>query len=114
MSSNLHISPDVLIGIAQLAIDDVDGLRTINPPSRMGEILTRRRARGITIEQTDEGVYVDLTVAVQYGKAVPKLADELKRSVTEMVSSMTGLTVHSVNIHVDRVDIPGEDDAVEE
>lgn len=113
MTDDLHISPDVLIGIAQLAIDEVEGLRTIQPPSRMGEILTRRRARGIAIEQTDHGVYVDLTVAVQYGKAVPKLAEQLKRTVSETISSMTGLTVKSVNIHVEKVDVPG-DDQVEE
>lgn len=113
MTDQLHISPDVLIGIAQLAIDEIEGLRTIQPPSRMGEILTRRRARGIAIEQTDDGVYIDLTVAVQYGKAVPKLAEQLKRTVSETISSMTGLTVNSVNIHVERVDVPG-DDQVEE
>lgn len=113
-SEQLHISPDVLVGIAQLAIDDIDGLRTINPPIRMGEILTRRRARGIRIEQLNDGVYIDLTVAVQYGKAVPVLAAKLTRTVRETVSSMTGLTVQRVNVHVDSVDILSEDDAAEE
>ena len=52
----LELSPDALYGIAQLALDQVEGVRTITPPTRVGEFLTGRRAKGIVIEREDEAV----------------------------------------------------------
>ena len=58
--ADLDISPDVLYGIAQLAIEQLDGIRPIQPSVRVGEILTRRRAKGIAIERVGAEVSVAL------------------------------------------------------
>ncbi len=105
---DLEISQDVLYGIAQLALDTIEGLRPIVPPARVGEILSGRRAKGIGIERDGNDVYVDLTVAVAYGIEIPSAAARAQQSVREAVASMTGLVVRSVNVHVDAVDLPEE------
>lgn len=104
----LEISPDVLYGIAQLALDEIAGLRPIQPPPRVGEFLSGRRAKGIQIEREGADVFVDLRVAVAYGVEIPAVAAKAQRSVREAVASMTGLRVVSVSVNVETVDAPEE------
>jgi uncharacterized alkaline shock family protein YloU len=108
VSQELDISQDVLYGIAQLALDRVEGLTPATPPARMGEILTGRRAKGIAIERQDERVWIDLNIHVLYGLEVPKVAREAQRTVREAVASMTGLRVESVNVTVEAINLPEE------
>jgi len=103
---DLEISQDVLYGIAQLALDRLEGMRAIVPPARVGEILSGRRTKGIQIEREGNDVYVDLTVAVAYGVEIPTASIKAQRAVREAVASMTGLVVRSVNVNVDAVDLP--------
>lgn len=104
-SSDLAIAPDVLLGIAQLALESIDGVRPVAGSPRMGELLAGRRGRGIVIERDGGGVWVDLTVAVDYGVEIPKTAQAVQRAVREAVASMTGLTVKSVSVTVEEVDL---------
>lgn len=104
--SELEISQDVLFGIAQLALDEVEGLATVAPPARVGEILTGRRAKGIQVEREDDRVRILLSVRVLYGLAIPEVASMAQRAVREAVSSMTGLTVDTVEVSVEAVDVP--------
>jgi len=104
----LDISQDVLYGIAQLALEQVEGLTPAAPPARMGELLTGRRAKGIAIERADGGLTISLNVHVRYGLVIPKVAAQAQRAVREAVGSMTGMTVRSVNVTVDAIDLPDE------
>ena len=108
LSRDLDISQDVLYGIAQLALEGVDGLTPAAPPVRMGEILTGRRAKGIRIDRSDEAVRVALNVRITYGLEVPKVARQAQRAVRESVASMTGLSVSSVDVTVEAIDLPEE------
>ena len=101
----LDISTDVLYGIAQLAIDQLEGIRTVQPPAKVGEILTGRRAKGIAIERGEDGLRASLTVCVDYGVEVPKVAAEAQRAVREAVASMTGMNVVSVDVTVEDFDL---------
>lgn len=101
----LDISTDVLYGIAQLAIDQVEGIRTVQPPAKVGEILTGRRAKGIEIERGEDGLRASLTVCVDYGVEVPKVAAQAQRAVREAVASMTGMNVVSVDVTVEDVEL---------
>jgi uncharacterized alkaline shock family protein YloU len=99
---------DVLYGIAQLALDQVDGVRTVTPPTRVGEFLTGRRAKGIVIDREGDDLTIDLNVSVTYGLQVPEVAKAAQRAVREAVASMTGLSVRSVDVHVEAIDLPAE------
>lgn len=108
-NTDLAISPDVLYGIVQLALEEVDGVRPIQPPARVGEFLGGRRSRGISVEREGGDVWVDLTLAVEYGKVIPKVSVAVQRAVREAVASMTGLAVASVNVAVEEVELTEED-----
>jgi uncharacterized alkaline shock family protein YloU len=105
---DLDISPDVLFGIAQLALEGVEDLTPAMPPARVGEILSGRRAKGIRVERFGDAVRVVLNVSVTYGKPVPEVADQAQRAVREAVASMTGLEVETVDVYVDAIDLPPE------
>lgn len=104
----LELSSDVLYGIAQLALDQVDGIRTVAPPTRVGEFLTGRRAKGIAIERIGDDLTIHLNVSVTYGLRVPKVAKAAQRAVREAVASMTGLSVRSVDVRVETIDLPAD------
>ena len=108
MTPDFDISSDVLYGIAQLALDEVEGLTPVTPPVRMGEILTGRRAKGILVEREGERLGFHLSVRVRYGLAIPEVARAAQRAVREAVSSMTGLTVETVEVSVEAIDVPEE------
>lgn len=103
-----ELGQDVLFGIAQLALEQVDGLRPLAPPARVGEFLTGRRAKGIRVARDGDEVDIDLNVHVRYGLEVPKVASRAQRVVREAVASMTGLRVRSVRVAVVGIDVPDE------
>lgn len=104
----LELSADVLFGIAQLALDQVEGIRTVAPPTRVGEFLTGRRAKGIVIDREGDDLTIQLNVAVTYGHQVPKVAAAAQRALRESVASMTGLSVRSVDVRVEAIDLPAD------
>lgn len=105
---DLAISADVLLNIAQLALEQVGGVRPTVPPARVGEILGGRRTRGVAIEREEDDVWVDLALAVDYGSEIPKVAAAVQAAVREAIVSMTGLNVRSVNVAVESVELPDE------
>ena len=100
-----ELGQDVLFGIAQLALEQVEGMTPLAPPARVGEFLTGRRAKGIRIERHGDDVDIDLNVTVRYGLEIPKLAKEAQRVIREAVGSMTGLRVRSVRVAVVGIDV---------
>jgi uncharacterized alkaline shock family protein YloU len=103
---DLDISPDVLFGIAQLALEPIKGIKATTPPVSMGEFLTGKRAKGIKVERTGDNVRLLLNVRVRYGLSIPKVVKQAQKAVREAVASMTGLEVESVDVTVEAIDVP--------
>ncbi len=61
--------------------------------------------KGIDVRDADEenSKLIDLHVTVETGQPIPTVAENLQRSVKEMVEKMTGLDVVAVNVFVDDV-----------
>ena len=66
--------------------------------------------KGIRLTRSDEGVILDVYVIVEYKVKIPQLAWEIQGTVKREVEAMTGLPVLEVNIHVQGVNVPGEED----
>ena len=105
-----ELGQDVLFGIAQLALEPIEGLTPQAPPARVGEFLTGRRAKGIRIERSGEHVDIDLSVTVAFGMEIPKVAARAQTAIREAVASMTGLQVRAVRVTVVGIDLPAGDD----
>jgi len=53
---------------------------------------------------------VDLTVVVDYGQSIPTVAQRIRENVIKRIEAITGLRVAEVNITVDDLYFPGEDE----
>lgn len=65
------------------------------------------------VEVGERQAAVDLDVVVEYGVAIVDIAGEVRNSVITAVERMTGLEVVEVNITVDDVHLPDEEDEEE-
>jgi len=70
--------------------------------------------RGVKVEVGERQAAVDLDVVVEYGVAIVDVAGDVRANVISAVERMTGLEVVEVNIAVDDVHLPDEEDEREE
>lgn len=80
----------ILRNIVMLAVEEVEG----TVPS------DKNKKSGISLYIEKDGVYVDVSVAVQYGYNVPELAYRIQQSVKQSVENMTHFKVAEVDVHV--------------
>ena len=80
----------ILRNIVELAVAEVEGTM----PSE------QNRKSGISLYIEKDGVYVDVSVAVQYGYNVPELAYRIQQSVKQSVENMTRYKVAQVDVHI--------------
>jgi uncharacterized alkaline shock family protein YloU len=57
----------------------------------------------VTTDENENAAFVDVTVTVEPGHAVPTVAENLQRAVKESLENMTGLDVRAVNVTVDKI-----------
>lgn len=63
---------------------------------------------GVSVEVGNEEAAVDLTVALEYGVAIPRTSEAVRRNVINRVENLTGLRVTEVNITVNDIQFPEE------
>ena len=80
----------ILRNIVTLAVAEVEGTVPTN----------QNKKSGISLYIEKDGVYVDVSVAVQYGYNVPELAYRIQQTVKQNVENMTHFKVAEVDVHV--------------
>ena len=92
----------ILRNIVTLAVAEVEG--TVSNE--------HNKKSGISLYIEKDGVYVDVSVAVQYGYNVPELAYRIQQTVKQSVENMTHFKVAEVDVHIQDVvfceDLPVE------
>ncbi|MFF4652929.1 Asp23/Gls24 family envelope stress response protein [Streptomyces sp. NPDC001380] len=71
-------------------------------------------SRGVKVEVGERQAAVDIDVVVEYGVPIAEVAADVRSSVIAAVERMTGLEVVEVNIAVDDVHLPDEQDDLPE
>ena len=66
-------------------------------------------SKGVKVSQSEEGVQIDVHIIVKYQVKIPAVAWDIQENVKKEVQSMTDLPVAAVNIHVQGVEIPSEE-----
>ncbi|MFI9610449.1 Asp23/Gls24 family envelope stress response protein [Streptomyces sp. NPDC052023] len=112
------IADDVVAKIAGMAAREVPGVHALGGglARTMGAVSERvpgRRpgvTRGVKVEVGERQSAVDLDLVVEYGLAIPDVASDVRENVIASIERMTGLEVVEVNIAVDDVHLPDEED----
>lgn len=98
---NIHISEEVLAGIAAAAALEVEGVSSLaaNLGSDIAELLGKKTlAKGVHIQMTDETVTAELSILMAYGHTIPEVGKAVQDAVKNAVESMTGLELSLIHI----------------
>ena len=106
-NGSINISEEVIAAIAVGAVREVEGVSGMM--TSMGNSVTdlvnnrknaQKGAKGVKIDMTGTTLALDLYLTVQYGHAIPEVAENAQKAVASAVEAMTGCAVEAVNIHV--------------
>ncbi|WP_083874561.1 Asp23/Gls24 family envelope stress response protein [Nocardia paucivorans] len=67
--------------------------------------------QGVSVEVGEKQAAVDLEIVVEYGVHIAEVARVVRRNVIVAIEQMTALEVVEVNINVNDVHIPGDDES---
>ena len=107
------ISDNVVSKIAGIAAQEVEGIQMGGGTARavgafLDSVTSGGQTRGVSVEVGEEEAAVELSIAVEYGKAIPQISEAVRRNVINRVEGLTGLRVVEVNITVNDVLLPEE------
>jgi uncharacterized alkaline shock family protein YloU len=110
----VKISDDVITAYAASVTLGIDGVHELTgglTDSISKNILGKESSgKGVKLTRSDEGLILDIYVIVEYKVKIPQLAWEIQGTVKREVEAKTDLSVLEVNIHVQGVNLPGEED----
>jgi uncharacterized alkaline shock family protein YloU len=120
------IGDAVVAKIVGIAAQEVEGVQTGGGTARaMGGVLDRMpgavsgvgggsQTRGVSVEVGAEEAAADLSMAVEYGRQIPQITEAVRNNVINRVENLTGLRVTEVNITVNDVLFPEEEQPQQE
>jgi uncharacterized alkaline shock family protein YloU len=116
------IANDVVQKIAGLAAREVAGVYALGGGAARALGALRERipgasqavGQGVTVEVGERQAAVDLDLITEYGVPIADLARSVRRNVIASVEGMTGLQVTEVNISVNDVHLPSDDEGPQE
>jgi uncharacterized alkaline shock family protein YloU len=93
------ISSDVLATYAADAAREVDGVRGLVES-------TLHRHKGVRVLETEDGVRIELHIAVDWGASIPDVGRELQRRVAAYLARMASVEAEAVDVVVDEIGPP--------
>jgi uncharacterized alkaline shock family protein YloU len=108
----------VVAKIAAMAAREIDGVYAMGGGTARMVGAVRQRvpgarasyAQGVAVEVGQRQAAADIDLVVEYGVAIPDLATAIRGNVISAVERICGLEVTEVNVNVDDIHIPGEQD----
>ena len=116
------IAQDVVQKIAGLAAREVSGVYALGGGAARTLGALRERipgasqsiGQGVSVEVGERQAAVDLDIVTEYGVPIADVARSVRRNVITSVEGMTGLQVTEVNISVNDVHLPTDDEGQQE
>jgi len=116
------IADDVVQKIAGLAAREVSGVYALGGGAARAIGALRDRipgasqsvGQGVSVEVGEKQAAVDLDLITEYGVPITDLARSVRRNVIASVEGMTGLQVTEVNISVNDIHLPSDDEGQQE
>ena len=106
-----------VVGIAAREVDGVHSLGT-GAARAIGAIRDaigqRDFGQGVKVEVGEKQVAADIVIVAEYPVALQQVADGVRGSVSRALEQIVGMEVAEVNVTVQDVHIPGDDDEEQE
>ena len=113
----IKIADDVVSIIAGLAATEIEGIAGMSGGvvGGIAEMLGRKNfSKGVKVEVGEREAAVDLYIIVKYGARIPDVALSAQENIKKAIETMTGLSVVEVNVHVQGVHFPEDEEKPEE
>lgn len=114
----VKISDEVVEVIAGLAAAEIKGVMGMSASlvGGISQMLSGKKnlSKGVKVNLGEDNASIDLYLVVQYGIKIPEVADSVQKNVKKAVESMTGLNVSGVNVYVQNVILPKEEEVIKE
>lgn len=110
----IKISDEVIIACAAGAVQRIPGVHQLT--GGLTESISKNLlgiesgGKGIKLSKGEEGLILDVYIIVEYKVKIPQLAWDIQGSVKNEIESITELKVAEVNIHVQGVHLPREEE----
>ncbi len=112
----IRVADEVVSIIAGLAATEIDGVAGMSGGlvGGIAERLGRKNlSKGVKVEVGEREAAVDLYLIVKYGVRIPDIALSVQENVKKAIETMTGLDAVEVNVHVQGVGFPPEEEKEE-
>lgn len=99
----IEIAPEVIEVIAGIAASEIEGVAQMrgNFASGVVERLGKKNhGKGIRVELAEEGIKVDVFCLMNFGVAIPTIAQKVQDNIRQTLYNMTALKVEEVNVHI--------------
>ena len=114
---NTSIADAVVTKVAGIATREVRGVHALGGGvSRALGTVTQRvgigdeRSQGVAVEVGERETAVDLTVVLDFGESIPQVSEAIRENVIKRIEGITGLTVTEVNVTVNDLYFPGDEE----
>jgi len=104
----VRINNNAIMVIASIAAMEVRGVHRIGGGLRrtLIDVLKKPGTKGVRIEMKENDVKLTISIVVEYGVDIPRIADEVQENVKRAVEKMTGLALSEVDVVVESVNLP--------
>ena len=105
----IRISNDVIMLIAKKAVEEVEGVISLNSGLPVGimEFFSKNTTtkKGVKIKNEESQVAINLSVVVKYGAVIPEVIQSVQEKVKKSVEAMTDIEVNKVNVFVQDIQL---------
>lgn len=113
----VKISDEVVSVIAGIAASEITGVVEISPGVTTGitQMITGRKnvGKGVKVTVEDGATSVDIILSVLYGVRIPEVVSQVQENVKKTVEAITGLKVSAVNVFVQNIVVPKDEEKKE-
>ena len=97
----------ILLSIVNLAAKEISGVSSLCANfggSKLGKLFSSNYYEGVKITYTNDGVVVDVYVNIYSNYTVSDVTCRVQENIKNNITSMTGINVKNINVHVLGVD----------
>lgn len=110
----VKISDEVVSVIAEIAADEIQGIVEVphGVSSNISQILKGKKSsngKSVKVILEEDKAIIELNVAVEYGMKIPEVVSAVQENVKKTVEAMTGLKVDKVNVNVQNIFVPKQE-----
>lgn len=103
VENSIIIAPAVIAAITNIVVSEIDGIHSLQPgiAKKLASVVSPDKVyEGVEVSIEEKKATIMLTLAVNYGLAIPELTAEVQKKVKSKVEELTGMELASISITI--------------